>query len=323
MRTRRLGIALLVLLESVGACSERAKVSQTTPGPGAAQSERPLALRVLTWNVFLMPRITFQSPKNSARAAAIADALLERNDDILCLEKVFDGHARRVLAKRLRDRFPFQYGPANNGFSLKANSGVWVASRLPLSGYHEIQFRAAAGIERLSRKGALLLSGTFQSHLFQLIATHLQGEETPYFTEAHQAVRNAQMRQIRDELITPFVNVDVPLIIAGDLITPRRDENDPARPESASYKAMLDVFAATNGVADRFTLDDEPSHNDMARDKTGRLVELDYILVSDHGVPLAVDRTLVILRRQGWDGPSGRKDLGYRYAVEASIQFLR
>ena len=124
----------------------------------------------------MMPAFTFQSPLNTRRAAAIAASLGELDYDIVCFEKAFDGAAREVLSKALGERYPHRYGPANSGFSLKVNSGVWVFSRFPLTVIRQIQFRDCAGIECLSRKGAMLLEGTFKGHAFQIVAAHLQGE---------------------------------------------------------------------------------------------------------------------------------------------------
>src|SRR5438445_89727 len=133
-----------------------------------------------------MPGFTFQSPANKPRAAAIADVLSNQDVDILCLEKAFDGGARKVIAERVHTKFPYIFGPANRKLGLKINSGVWVLSRIPLCGYREIQFNKSVGIERFSRKGAVFLTGSIAGKRFILIATHLEGEEGPIFTESHQ-----------------------------------------------------------------------------------------------------------------------------------------
>ena len=54
---------------------------------------------------------------------------------------------------------------------------------------------------------------------------------------------------------------------------------------------------------------------------SGRNDELDYILVRPNGVALETEWNRLILRRAGWDGPKGRQNLSYRYAVAASIEF--
>jgi hypothetical protein len=279
-----------------------------------------MRLQILTWNVWMMPWWTFQSPRNTPRAAAIAAELLQRDFDILCLEKVFDSGARKVLARALASHYPYQYGPANASCALKVHSGVWVVSRFPLTNYHAIQFRYCAGIECFSRKGVMLLTGIVEGRRFQILATHLQGEEGPHYTPEHQKVRNQQMAQVRDELLAPYAEPGVPLFLSGDFGTPRRDESDPSR-ESASYRLMLQTFGAANGPEDRNTLDDNRSRNDVAIDNTGRTDELDYILVRPNGVDLQTQWSRLILRHPGWDGRKGRQDLSYRYAVGATIEW--
>jgi endonuclease/exonuclease/phosphatase family metal-dependent hydrolase len=279
----------------------------------------PLPLKILTWNIWLMPRWLSASPKNLARAAAIADELLARDYDIVCLEKVFDDGARTALTKTLGARYPHRYGPLNrSGSPLKINGGVWVLSRTPLTWVHEIQFRDSNLTEGFSRKGAMLLRGSWQGQPFQLIATHLQGEEGP--RDEHQPIRDKQMAQIARELIAGHADRSQPLFVCGDFGTQRRDRIDPFA-ESASYLRMLATFAAVNGQEQRVTLDDRRVHNDLANYDTGRVAELDYILLHCAGHAIAGTWQAVVMRHPGWDGPHGRRDLSYRYAVGASFVF--
>ena len=289
--------------------------------PFSPAAAGPPRLKILTWNMWMMPWFTFQSPRNRQRSAAIADELLKQDFDILCLEKSFDGGARDVLTKALGARYPYRYGPANSGFSLKVNSGVWILSRFPLSNYHEIQFRDCAAIECFSRKGALMLTGEFQGHRFQIIATHLQGEEGAVYTPEHQQIRDRQMTQIRNELVARYGTQGVPLFLCGDFDTPRQGKSNPPR-ETDGYRFILNTFGGPQNHSDYFiTLDDTCAHNDLAMTNTGRTDELDYILVRPNGAALRTEWIRLILRHAGWDGPQGRQSLSYRYAVGASIEF--
>ena len=275
---------------------------------------------VLTWNVFMMPQWIGESPRNVPRAAAIAAALLERDYDVLCLQKVFDSAARDVLEAALAARYPYRFGPANDDWSLKLNSGVWVLSRHPMADYQTIQFDDCACVECFSRKGAILVSGSCAGMPFRLIATHLQGEEGPEFTASHQRVRDAQMAQIRDQLVLPHREPSIPFLFCGDLGTPRF--TDDGRLETASYQNMLRTFDAENGPEARFTLADSLIDNDMATDDSGRHNELDYVLLAANGAPVTVQRARQVFRRRGWDTPpSVRADLSYRYAVSATVTF--
>ncbi len=259
----------------------------------------------------MMPGFTFQSPRNRARAAAIAGELLKQDFDILCFEKAFDAGAREALWKLLRGRYPNQYGPANHGFSLKLNSGVWILSRIPLTELGETQFRDCAGIECFSRKGAILLRGDFHGHPFQIAATHLQGETGDQYTEAHQQIRNRQMMQMRDDLLAHHRESGAPLILAGDFDTPR---------QSSGFPFMLQTFDNPESQSVGVTFDDNCSDNDLAMSGKGRRDELDFIMVRPNGAKVAITWTRMVFRHPGWNGQ--RADLSYRYAVAAAIEFL-
>jgi endonuclease/exonuclease/phosphatase family metal-dependent hydrolase len=279
-------------------------------------------LKLLTWNVWMMPPWTFQSPKNAARAAAIGDELLARDFDLLCLEKLFDRGAGDVLKRKLGPRYPYAYGPVNaHGSPFKINGGVMIFSRVPLSELREIQFDASVGIESWSRKGAMLARGSIEGQAFQIVATHLQGDDVPSYQPKHQAIRDQQMLQIAKELLRPYADAALPLFLCGDLCTPRRDPTDPFS-ESPAYRQMLAAFGAANGPKERVTLDDRRVHNDLATDDSGRIAELDYILVRQANArSVAGSWERIVFRRVGWDGPNGRRDLAYRYAVAATFTF--
>ena len=275
------------------------------------------SLTILTWNIWMMPSWTGSSPRNELRAGAIADQLARQEVDILVLIKAFDGSAREVLAKKLGARFPHRYGPLNDvGSPLKINGGVWVLSRFPLRFVRQIQFRDAAFVEGFSRKGAALFHGEVEGQGFQLIGTHLQGEEGPI--EQHQAIRDQQISQLA-ELMAGSVDPSLPLFLCGDFNTQRRDRTDPFV-ESPSYKRMLRLFGAENSPEFLVTLDDRRVHNDLAEYDTGRVAELDYILLRRAGHAITGKWRDLMMRQQGWDGPAGRKDLSYRYAVVATFE---
>jgi endonuclease/exonuclease/phosphatase family metal-dependent hydrolase len=321
VKTTRRGF--LTALVAAGCAGARQLFPVSIPDPrvfNACGSDDGNAFTVLTWNIFMMPEWLGESPRNLPRAAAIAAALLEHDFDILCLQKVFDDAAREVLEGALAEKYPYNYGPANDSSSLKLNSGVWILSRHSMTDYQTIQFDACANVECWSRKGAILVSGSCGEAPFRLIATHLQGEEGPSFTAAHQRVRDLQMAQIHEQLVLPHREPGVPFVFCGDFGTPRF--TDDGHEETASYRGMLRTFDAENGPEARITLSDSLIDNDMATDDTHRQNELDYVLVSPNGCPVTVERARRVFRRQGWDvPPSVRSDLSYRYAVSARIRF--
>jgi endonuclease/exonuclease/phosphatase family metal-dependent hydrolase len=273
------------------------------------------SLTILTWNIFMMPGWIHESPGNLERARAMVLELHASGADILVLEKAFDSGARDVLQKGLADRYPYAYGPVNStGFLLKLNGGVLVLSSLPLDGYREIQFHDATDVEVFSRKGAMLLSGVKDGRRFQLVATHLQGDEKDI--ERSREVRKLQIDQIEADLVAKYADPGVPLFFAGDFCLPRW-EGDEGAPESADYRLMLEMLAARNGPGRRITLDDSPG-NDLASDKTGRIAELDYVLVRDNGHPVRGEWRRHVFRHR-WS--PAHQDLSYRYAVSATFDW--
>lgn len=269
----------------------------------------------------MMPPISLHTKDNLARAKAIGNELLKRDYDIVCLEKVFENRARKVLTAELETHYPYRCGPANSGCccSIKANSGVWVLSKFPIHEIGEIEFSDCGGIECMSRKGAMLLEANYEGHQFELLATHLQGEEGPVLTEKNNGVRKNQMEQIAEELLEKNSHPGVPIFICGDFGTPRRDEANP-QVNSTNYIEMLKILAAQNDERDRTTLNDNLWRNDLAQDNTYRTSEEDYIFIKPNGAHFKITRDVVLLRNSTWDGAE-HNDLSYRYAVSAEIQF--
>ncbi len=321
--TRRQFLAIAAAAGAAGCGRARQTVRVSSPVPEAYDACRDPArksLRLLTWNVFMMPQWIRESPRNEPRAAAIAAALLEEDFDILCLEKVFDAGAQRALERALQAGYPHRYGPANGGGGVKLNSGVWVLSRQPLTDFCEMEFDDCSGIECLSRKGAVLLSGRCGPVPFRLVVTHLQGEEGARFTPKNERVRHRQMLAIRDELLAPSREPGVPVLVCGDLGTPRFTEDGAG--ETACYREMLATLDAENGAPARITLDESPGGSELVSGGSGRKNELDYVLLQPNGARVTVDRTRRIFRRGGWDDRAPqRTDLSYRYAVEATVSF--
>jgi endonuclease/exonuclease/phosphatase family metal-dependent hydrolase len=309
---------------AVGGCRASQRVDRvTTPVPASfdlCQAAAPAVLRILTWNIFMMPAWIHESPRNEPRGAAIGATLREQDLDVICLQKAFDRGARDSLARALGGDYAYRYGPINDRTGVEINGGVWVLSRRPLIDYREIEFRDCGSVECFSRKGAMLLSGRCGPTPFRLVVTHLQGEEGPRFTEKNQRVRLDQMRAVQAQLVQPNLEPGVPFLICGDLGTPRF--TDDGRTETAAYREMLATFGADNGAEARITLDETPTGSALARSAAGRRNELDYVLVRPNGARVTVQRERVILQRGGWDEPAGgRRDLSYRYAVSARVTF--
>lgn len=150
------------------------------PAPGIAPKNPvkvvPTEVSILSWNIAMLPVFDFVHAGRD-RARSIGTALRERNYDIIVFQEAFSPFARRSIKMSLKKAYPYEYGPANAGISLRINSGVWILSRIPLKVVREYKFSGCQGFDCLSRKGAIMLEGRLNDQTFQLIGTHLDSDE--------------------------------------------------------------------------------------------------------------------------------------------------
>lgn len=317
---RKTAVAALLFLAGCCFCPPERAADTRGADQRAASPREVRPLKILTWNIWMMPPISLHSLRNTKRASAIADELLKRDFDVICLEKVFDDCAREVLVSKLCGRYSYRWGPINTKDCFKFNGGVWVLSKFPMEEIREIEFNDCGGIECLSAKGAILLRGKFNGNPFELVATHLQGEEGPDFAPANVTVRENQMKQIARELLAPNSHEGIPIIICGDFGTPRKDGAKPNQ-NSKAYDDMLKILGVVNDEKERITLNDNLWRNALAQDNTGRADEEDYILLKSNGISCSIDRDVVVMRNSVWDTTKHRQDLSYRYGVSAAVSF--
>jgi len=126
--------------------------------------------KILSWNIYMLPGLV-PSKKKRQRSVAIGKLLAQSNYDVIVFQEAFCKSSRKCLSRLLGDAYPYQAGPANaNGFSLRANSGVWIFSKHPILFTDAIIFRTRFGVDALSRKGALLSNLTWMGNVFRLPA---------------------------------------------------------------------------------------------------------------------------------------------------------
>lgn len=194
--------------------------------------DKPVRLKLLTWNIYMLPEIAKRT-KQDERAREIGESLKGSDYDVLVLQEVFRKKSQKIIYSKIRKEFPYSIGP-DRKMSLKANSGVWIVSKVPLRKIRQLSFGACSGIpDCMARKGATMVEGRKDGKKFQLIGTHLQAEDQ------YPATRLKQLRQIMRELVEPFAQKDVPLLIAGDLNVNKLD--------TAHYTDMLQTLKADDG----------------------------------------------------------------------------
>ena len=111
-----------------------------------------VSLRVLTWNIQMLPRWAIDKAQKQRTRWIIAD-LLKEDVDVIVFEEVFDVGIRGILRLALLPKFPFQVGVQNKRWTWKQGNGVWVVSRVPLKPLKHIFFKDSYGTDGLANKG--------------------------------------------------------------------------------------------------------------------------------------------------------------------------
>jgi len=276
--------------------------------PPVSQPEIPAmdnlsGLHILSWNIAMLPIFDFVQVR-SGRAERIGSALQHKDFDLILFQEAFTFKARRDIYRNLRKQYPYQYGPANTGTAIRINSGLWILSRIPLKVIREHQFSASRGLDWISRKGAILLQGEVNSQLFQIIGTHLDSNEID------PAVRFAQLNELNDNLIKPFSNPEIPMIICGDFNT---DRDFPEQ-----YRSILRILDCQDGnlsgeekTTFGFLTDQESPAAEKPR-------QLDYIFTRNSSFLESISRRVAVITESF---QNRQLHLSDHHGVEASILF--
>lgn len=267
------------------------------------------SLSVLTYNVKLLPAHVKlgvrprgiprgfyeggdQGLKDEDRVTRLIERLCTGEWDIVCLQEVFQEGAR----KRFADAFEAE------GYELVANSsdndlfhedsGLFLASKLPIVWHRFEEFAANAGSDAWSDKGVLCArldaSSRFgtQPHELYFFGTHLQS------SLVHWPVRQLQLLQlqrfIQSCIGTPKPNHAAAILsgdfnVAGEALVLGSADLAP----TAAYRSMLelldyprDAFRQTHPAAPGVTRDASLNYT-MTRDVESQVERIDYVFTFD------------------------------------------
>ncbi len=231
---------------------------------------------------------------------------LKKTDfDIIVFQEAFFPSARKIIAESMVALYPHQYGPANNSWHIKGSSGVWILSKIELKLVKAIRFKNSFDMDKLVRKGAMLLEGSYNNYPFQLIATHLQANVN------RQAQRAEQLQTIYEELVTPFERANVPQFICGDMNT-RMEQR-------GHYEAMLKILNANNGEISGPVQHTYDGFNNQLARATGfkdGTTTFDYILLRSNGATIqGISRFISVIKHNG-------QDLSDHYGLSCEIEWV-
>jgi len=281
------------------------QLSAANPEISTYQSKDSTGLKILSWNIYMLPYISLFN-HNAQRAKTIADKLSTSDYQIIVFQEAFSSKCRNILAKNLLSSYPYQYGPANRNFlPFRTNSGLWIVSKIPLTNLEEFQFSRSEGFDAVARKGAVLFEGSFRGAKFQLLATHLQADNSPI-------VRTKQCAEITEHLLNKYYRKDTPQFICGDFNIEMDD--------SPNYQQMLKTLDAENGeLSGNVKVTYDEVNNNLAKTPHGKGMIIDYVLVRNAALIHNVERKVqTFLTHIG-----GRTtNLSDHYAMEFHADFL-
>jgi len=280
------------------------QASATTPEIIKNQSVNNKELKILSWNIYMLPYISLFN-KNGERAKVIAHTLQSSDYQVIVFQEAFSYKCRNILAKNLVKEYPYQYGPINkNRLPFRTNSGLWVVSKFPLTELGQIQFSLSKGFDIVARKGAVLFQGDFDGSSFQLITTHLQAYNS-------SEVRAEQCNEIREHLLNKFYNPHIPQLICGDF---NIDMDD--RP---NYQKMLKTLDAHNGeLSGNVKVTYDEINNNLAKTTNGKERVIDYVLVRNGSLIHNIERKVQTFFSHIGDHKSNLSD---HYAMEFNVNF--
>lgn len=178
--------------------------------PGLSHAER---LKILTWNVFMLPKpIKFSLQKE--RTPLIIDKILKNDSDIVFLQEAFHGAFLKEVLKKTSKTYPHQFYLGRQPGSLTVyGSGVYIMSRFPMTILRKVYFDDCAKADCFASKGSFVAEVTMpDGKRLHFAPTHLQsgGKENA------EAIRFKQLQDI-NLIITLGTQNGVPQFLIGDL----------------------------------------------------------------------------------------------------------
>ncbi|DAZ99098.1 TPA: hypothetical protein N0F65_008403 [Lagenidium giganteum] len=247
---------------------------------------RPLKLRVMVYNVWLMPSILTSingklSPSTNQRAEAIPRCLASMDLDVVVFCEAFDPHAREILTKGMKE-FGFLYETKVVGGSSVANKkvidgGTFAMSRFPLEQFQETTFGSVAvGDDRVADKGVIYFQTRVNNEVVHVFGTHLQAWNTPVAI----GTRRCQLKRVREYMENMKISKDDVVVIVGDLNVNQCGNQEAQR----EYIDMLNILEVQDPplVPSSSPYSFDPTTNNLAvagPSSGGETERLDYVLI--------------------------------------------
>ncbi|MGK5636759.1 sphingomyelin phosphodiesterase [Streptomyces sp. URMC 126] len=322
-RPARAATALAVTLLTAAALAHPAvavgpAAAATEPTVPAAAGRAVPALKMLTYNTFLMSTNLYPNWGQRHRAEAIPAAGFFSGQDVVVLQEAFDNDASDALKARAAARYPYQtpvVGRSKAGWDATGGAysaltpedgGVTVLSKWPIVRKEQVIFKDACGSDKWSNKGfayVVLDVGGTRAHL---VGTHTQSTDGGCAAGEAAADRARQFRQIDAFLDAKRIPADEQVIVAGDLNVDSRGG------EFASLLADADLDPAEARTGHPYSFDTRENSVAAYRYPDDAREDLDHILHrKGHARPAGWTNEVVKERSAPWTVSSLGKEYTY------------
>ncbi len=188
--------------------------SQHIKPPALQASKEENSLSILSWNIKMFTPPYGWLHNRVERAENIIQALKSSEMyDVILFQEAFSPSIRKNIYNALKDIYPNQIELNDNTHFYKNNSGLWVITSIPITLIDNINFTELRHTDWLSSKGAHLYVVIKNQQTFHIINTHMQADYDTKYSD----IRTKQYTEIKEKLIFPLEDSEIPLILCGDL----------------------------------------------------------------------------------------------------------
>ncbi|MFS8105160.1 sphingomyelin phosphodiesterase [Lentzea alba] len=243
----------------------------------------PAALKIATYNVFMLSRNLYPNWGQVTRADLIDSTGVLNGQDVVVLNEAFDNAASDRLLANLRDTYPHQtpvLGRSRAGWDLTSGAysdstpedgGVAVLSRWPITTRIQHVYRDGCGADWFSNKGFAYVRVETPAGPVHVIGTHMQAEDSTC-TTAPGGYRAKQRAEIKAFLTARNIPASEPVYVAGDMNVVKASDEFPQ---------MVAELGATTPSAIGHPFSWDCADNSVCRDQYGpeyASEHLDYVL---------------------------------------------
>ncbi|MGW3147506.1 sphingomyelin phosphodiesterase [Streptomyces sp. NPDC001177] len=272
---RALGAALLALALPAVALAGSAPAAAAGPAP---------ALKVLTYNVFLMSKNLYPNWGQDHRAAEIPQTSFFHGNDVVVLQEAFDNSSSDALKSAAATEYPYQtpvVGRSKSGWDATGGAysavtpedgGVTVLSKWPILHKEQYIYKDACGADWWSNKGFAYVVLNVNGTKVHVVGTHAQSTDPGCGVGEAATMRSRQFKAIDAFLDAKNIPADEEVLVAGDLNVDSR---------SGEYASLLNdagLVGADARTGHPYSFDTQDNSIARYRYPDDPREDLDYVL---------------------------------------------